>query len=202
MDESMMEINMSKCAAASYISDENRRRTYLDDTFQFRKEGIPNFMTPESMRYLSALIAARRTIKLRSAKLSLKAMEILLGKIISAWRSTVQQSDAVKTFLLPSTDFFLLNGGIGRSQLRVMDNKIREIITKELTIKGLPIECHYVSERDGGLSSPSLRGRGGVLTIRSFVQTMLSDDMRVCAAMRQFIEDEREFRRTEIDPNA
>jgi hypothetical protein len=153
------------------------------------------------MRYLGAPITARRTVKFKSAKFKLQEMAILLGKIMSSSLFTVQKIDIVKTFLLPSIDFLLLNGEIGRSQLRVMDKKIRGMINKELKIKGLSIECHHASWRDGDLSDPSLRDRGDVLTIRSFAQMTLSDDMGVRAAMRQFIEDERKFRRIETDPN-
>jgi hypothetical protein len=67
------------------------------------------------MRYLSAPIAARRIMKLKSAKLKLKEMKALLGKIISSPLLTVQKIDAVKTFLLPSMDFLFMNGEIARS---------------------------------------------------------------------------------------
>jgi hypothetical protein len=65
-----------------------------------------------------------------------------------------------------------------------------------------PIECHDASWRNGGLSYPSLGDKGDVLTIRSFAQMTLLDDMRVRPATRQFIEDEREFRRIETDASA
>jgi hypothetical protein len=55
--------------------------------------------------------------------------------------------------------------------------------------------------RDGGLSDSSLRDRGDVLTIRSFAQIKLSDDMGIRVAMKEVIEDEREFRRIERDAN-
>jgi hypothetical protein len=115
---------------------------------------------------------------------------------------TVQKIDAVKTFLLSSIDFLVLNREVGRSQLRVMDKKIRGMINKELKVNGLPIECHHASWRDEGLSYPSLRDRDDILTIRLFAQMTLSDDIGVRAAIKQFIEDKREFRRIEIDPNA
>jgi hypothetical protein len=83
-----------------------------------------------------------------------------------------------------------------------MDKKIREIINKELKIKGLSIECHYASWRDGDLSYPSMQDKGDVLMIRSFAQMTLSHDECVRAAMRQFIEDERILRKIETDPNA
>jgi shikimate kinase len=108
----------------------------------------------------------------------------------------------MKTFLILSINFFLLNREVERSQLRVIDKKIRGMINKELKIKRLSIEYDYASWKDGGLSDPSLRDRGDVLRIRSFAHMTLSDDMGVWAAMRQFTEDEREFRRIETDVNA
>jgi hypothetical protein len=69
------------------------------------------------MRYLGAPIAARRIVKLKSAKFKLKEMKALLGKIISSPLLTVQKIDVVKTFLLPSINFLLLNGEVRRSQL-------------------------------------------------------------------------------------
>jgi hypothetical protein len=106
---SRIEINVSKCATASYIYDENKQQTYLDDSFQFRGETIPDLTIAESIRYLDAPIAARRIVKLKSAKFKLNEMEVLLGKIMSSTLLTVQKIDAVKTFRLPSTDFPLLN---------------------------------------------------------------------------------------------
>jgi hypothetical protein len=129
------------------------------------------------MRYLGAPIAARRPIKLKSAKFKLPETEILFGKIMSSPLLTVQKVDAVKIFFLPSIDFLLLNREVGRLQLRLMHKKVRGMINKELKIKGLPIECHHASWRDGGLFYRNLRDRGDVLTIRSFTQMTLSDDI-------------------------
>jgi hypothetical protein len=103
-------------------------------------------------------------------------MEGLFEKIISIPLLIVQKIDGMKTFLLPSIDFLLLNGEVGIKDLKKMDKKIRGMIDRELKIRGLPIECHHTSWRDGGLSYPSLQDRGDVLTIRSFVQITLSND--------------------------
>jgi hypothetical protein len=129
------------------------------------------------MRPVGVPIAARKTVKLKSAKFKLKEIQVLLGKIMSSPLLIVQKIDVVKIFLLPSIDFFLLNGEVGRSQLRVMDKRIRGMINKGRKIERLPIECHHAAWKDGDLSYPSLRDRGNILMIRSFAQTMLSDDM-------------------------
>jgi hypothetical protein len=90
------------------------------------------------------------------AKFKLNEMEIFLRKITSPPLLTVQKINAVKTFVLPSIDFLLLNGEVGKLQLRVMHKKIRGMINKGLKIKGLPIEWHHASRRNGSLSCPSL----------------------------------------------
>jgi hypothetical protein len=95
------------------LYDDNGRQTYPDDSFQFRREAIPNLIIAESMRYFGAPIIARRIVKFKSAKFKLKEMEILLEKMMSSPRFTVQKMDAVKIFLLLSTDFLLLNEEVG-----------------------------------------------------------------------------------------
>jgi hypothetical protein len=81
-----------------------------------------------------------------------------------------------------------------------MDKKIKRMMNKELKIKRLPIECHHASWRRGRLFYPNLQERGDVLAIRSFAQMTPSHDDCVPAAMRQFIEDERIFRKWRQTP--
>jgi hypothetical protein len=105
--------------------------------------------TADSMRYLGAPIPTRRTVKLKTARFKLKEIEILLGKIMSSPLLAVQKINAIKTFLLPSLDFLLLNGEIEAKDLEVMDKKIRGMINRDLNIKDLLVECHHASWRDG-----------------------------------------------------
>jgi hypothetical protein len=115
---------------------------------------------------------------------------------------TVQKIDALKTFLLPSLDFQLLNGDIGARRLKTLDQGIRAAVDKELIIRGLPVQCHHASWRDGGLSYPSLKSREQVLKVRSFVQMMTSKDENIRRVMHQFAEDERLLRHIDEDPAA
>jgi hypothetical protein len=77
----------------------------------------------------------------------------------------VQTIDAVQTFLLPALDFMLLSGDVGEKQLRKMDQHIRGAIDELFKVRGLPVEYHHASWRDGGLSYPSLADRQKVLMI-------------------------------------
>jgi hypothetical protein len=80
-----------------------------------------------------------------------------------------------------------------------LDARIRGRIDEQLKIRGLPIECHHMSWRDGGLSYPSLVDRSQILTVRSFGQMMLSKDMNIRQVMEVFSEEEREYRKIAAD---
>jgi hypothetical protein len=58
---------------------------------------------------------------------------------------TVQKIDAARTFLLPTLDFMLLNGDVGKKQLKKMDENIRQAINRKLKVRELPKECHHAS---------------------------------------------------------
>jgi hypothetical protein len=146
------------------------------------------------LKYLGTPVAARRKIKLEAVESKLSEMRVRLKKIMESQLLTVQKIDAVKTFLLPTLDFMMLNGDVGETQLKKMDQHIRVSIDEVLRVRGLPVECHHASWRDGGLSYPSLEDRRRVLMIRSFTQMMLSRDDKIKRAMRWFAEDERQYR--------
>jgi hypothetical protein len=196
---SKMEVNAKKCATASYLFDVNRRRCSLAEHFEFNDQEIPNLSLGQSLKYLGTAVAARRTVKLEVAEAKLTEMKIRLKKIMESQLLIVQKIDAVKTFLLPTIDFMLINGDVGEKQLKKMDQHIRGAIDELLKVRGLPVECHHASWRDGGLSYPSLTDRRKVLMIRSFTQMMLSSDEKVREAMQWFTNDERAYRCIGID---
>jgi hypothetical protein len=132
-------------------------------------------------------------VKLKAVQSKITEIENRLDRIMGSKLLSVQKIDAIKTFLLPALDFNMLNGEVGRKQLSTLDTKIRESINQESKVKGLPVECHHASWRDGGLSYPSLQDRNDVLTIRSFTQMLLSEDTQIKIIMRQFIQDEKKF---------
>jgi hypothetical protein len=194
-----MEVNQSKCETASYIIDRNDHRRSLAEGVRFRGQEIPNLTISQSMKYLGVAASPHADIRMKSARTKIAEMNGLAEKIMGSNLLTVQKIDAMKTFVLPSLDYVLMNSLVGRKNLHQLDQKIRASINDALKIRGLPIECHHASWRDGGLSYPSLVDRGEVLKIRSFTQMLLSDDDKVRRAMRQFTEDERIFRRIEED---
>jgi hypothetical protein len=196
---SRMDVNVKKCATASYLLDKNRHRCSLSENLTLNDAPIPNLTLAESLKYLGTTVAARRTVKLKSVKTKLTEMRTRLTKIIESPLLIVQKIDAIKTFLLPMLDFMMLNGDVGVGQLRDMDQNIRGAVDRALKAPGLPVECHHASWKDGGLSYPSLLDRREVLLVRSLSQMMLSKDDRIRTATRWFVEEERRHRKIRED---
>jgi hypothetical protein len=196
---SHLEVNVKKCATASYLIDSNRHRCSLAENFELNGAPIPNLTLAESLKYLGTTVAARRTVKLEAVKTKLTEMRTRLAKIIDSPLLAVQKIDAIRTFLLPMLDFMLLNGDVGVKQLRELDQNIRGAVDRALKVTGLPIECDHASWKDGGLSYPSLLDRREVLLVRSLSQMMLSKDERIRRASRWFADEERRHRKIAED---
>jgi hypothetical protein len=141
-------------------------------------------------------------VKLEASEAKFTEMKIRLKKIMESPLLIVQKIDAMKTFVLPMLNFMMLNGDIGEKALMNMDKHIRGRVDELLKVRGLPVECHHASWKDGGLSDPSLVDRKRVLMIRSFTQMMTLKDEKVKKAMRWFTESERQYRIIEEDRNA
>jgi hypothetical protein len=153
---SRMEMKVRKCMTVSYMLDGNHHRCSLANNLTFQGQIIPNLTLAESLKYLGTPVAARRTVKLEAVGSKLTEKNIRLKKIMDSPLLIVQKIDALKTFVLPTLDFLMLNGDVGVKQLKKMDEFIRGRIDEALRVKGLPIESHEESWRDGGLSYPSL----------------------------------------------
>jgi hypothetical protein len=160
VDWSRMEVNVKKYATISYLKDMNRHICSLAANLNFKGQPIPNLTLAQSLKYLGTAVAPRRTVRLEVAETKLTQMKIRLKKIIESPLLIVQKIDAMKTFVLPMPDFMMLNGDIGEKALMMrMDKHIRGSVDELLKVRGLPVECHHASCRDGGLSYPSLVDR-------------------------------------------
>jgi hypothetical protein len=179
-----MEVNVNKCATASYLIDVNQRRSSLANSLMFKGQPISNLTLTQSLKYLGIPVTARKTLKLEVVETKLTEMKIQLKKIVESLLLIVLKIYAMKTFILPTFDFMMLNEDVGEKQVTEMDKYIRKRVDEMLKVRGLPVECHHASCRDGGLSYPSLVDRRRVLMIRSFTQMMMSRDETVCTAMR------------------
>jgi hypothetical protein len=190
---SKMEVNVKRCATVSYIINSNRHRCCLAKNLELSGASIPNLTLAESLKYLGTTIVARRIVRLKAVKTKLMEMRIWLDKIIDSPLLTVQRINAITTFVLPMLDLMLLNGDASIKQLRDIDQKIRGAVDRTLKVRGLLVECHHASWRDGGFSYPSLLDRREVLLVRSLTQMMLPKDEKVREAMRWFVEGDRRY---------
>jgi hypothetical protein len=76
VDWSKMEVNINKCAIASYLRDMNRHRCSLALNLEFKGQPTPNPTLAQSLKYLGTAVAPRRTVKLESAEARLTEMKI------------------------------------------------------------------------------------------------------------------------------
>jgi hypothetical protein len=166
----------------------------------FKGQPIPNLTLAQALKYLETPVTTRKTVKLEAIETKLTEMKIRLKKIVESLLLIVQKIDAMKTFVLPTLDFMMLNGDVSEKQVIEMDKYIRERVNEMLKVRGLPIECHHASWRDGGQSYSSLVDCRQVLMIRSFTQMMISRDETVCTTIRWFAEGERKYRNIGEDP--
>jgi hypothetical protein len=60
VDWSKMEVNVKKCATASYHIDTNQRRSSLVNSLMFKSQPIPNLTLAQSMKYLGTPVTARK----------------------------------------------------------------------------------------------------------------------------------------------
>jgi hypothetical protein len=143
VDWSRMEVNVKKCATASYLKDMNRPRYSLAANLNFKGQPIPNLTLVQLLKYLGTAIAPKRTVRLEATEAKRTEMKIRLKKIIESPLLIVPKIDAMKTFVLPMLDFMMLNGDIGEKALMNMDKHIRGRVDELLKVRGLPVECHH-----------------------------------------------------------
>jgi hypothetical protein len=110
---------------------------------------IPNLTLAQSLKYLGTAVAGRRRVKLETMKNKWTETKIRMKNTMGSPLRIVQKIGAIKGFVLPTLDFAMLNGDIGETQLSIMDKHIRGSIDEALKVRGLPIECHHASWRDG-----------------------------------------------------
>jgi hypothetical protein len=81
VDWSKREVNVTKCATASYLRDMNRHRCTLALNLEFKGQPITNLTLAQSLKYLGTPVAPRRTVKLEAAEAKLTEMKIRLKKL-------------------------------------------------------------------------------------------------------------------------
>lgn len=88
----------------------DRRRCGLSNSFSVNNEPIPVADLEDTVRYLGAPIAARKGVKLKFASKLIANFKSKIKKIIDSCLLIVQKLHAIKTFIIPTLDFAMLNG--------------------------------------------------------------------------------------------
>ena len=198
---SRMKLAPAKSCSIGYLF-QNRRRCSLENNFRIGNEPIPIIKLDSSMRYLGTPIAARKVAKLQNStdyflKFQEKALKIFESDLLE-----VQKLHAIRTFLIPTLDFALLNGQLKIKHLNKLDGLIGKAIN-DMIGGAVPNPVKHASWKDGGLSIPSLTEKSDTGRVKSLIWMITNKDNLIKSLIHTAIEDERKLRRFDIenDPN-
>ena len=187
-----MRLAPQKCELHVYGMSAQRTRYYEDDLYIHGslihcsgKEG--------TIRYLGAPIAASKSIKMKSNRMSEAEFYDKLHKITRSNLAIVQKIHAIKTFLLPKLEYACATSIYAVKTLERMDKHVRKEVSK--MIGGtLPIGAIHSSTKDGGLGIPSLQQKQDVAVVRTFLALLKSPDSRIKRLIKKSLKDERNRR--------
>jgi hypothetical protein len=130
----------------------------------------------EVIEYLGTPIGARKNAKLNFAESKVENFRKYLRRIMQSGLKISQKINAIKTFIAPQLDFYLMNGQIRVSDLKELDVEVRRVINEALKGPRLPIDYYYTSWKDGGASLVCLEERKEVMTITNLAHLLGSQD--------------------------
>jgi hypothetical protein len=197
-DWAQMEVNVKKCATISYMYNRGTRST-LKPEFLFKGKKIEMLDEYQAIKYLGTPVAAKRATRAQAAQTIFDEAKDKVNKIIESELTFPQKLDAIKTFVTPSLDFILMGGDPTKEQCEELDTHIRKKIMELLTLNGYPTEIFYLHWKDGGMSLQMLEDRRKLLTIRTFIHMMTCEDRKIVAAMKWWVDQEREKRKGHPD---
>lgn len=197
-----MELEPTKCIIYGYMFDQHRRCRYQLDEGEIVLNSIPLKVAEigTSIRYLGVAIGARKSARQSISRMIKEEFIMKLNKIMSSCLSITQKIHAIKTFLIPTLDFHMLNGQLKMKDIDSIDKCIRGKID-DIVGARLPIEVFHASWRDGGLSIPSIRDKYDVLLIKSSLHMMLSRDTRSRDLAETVLNDEIKYRNLTLNKN-
>lgn len=196
---SRMVLAPSKSCSLGYLY-QNRRRRGLSSSFYIDNEPIPIVSLEDSIRYLGSPIAARKISKVQnSTEIFLKFQEKAI-KIFNSELLEVQKLHALRTFLIPTLDFSLLNGQLKAKHLSKLDGLIGKLINNMIG-GAVPNAVKHGSWKDGGLSIPSLVEKADTGKIKSLIWMITNKDEHIKSLIHMAIDDERKYRKIEVESN-
>ena len=198
---SKMKLAPHKSISLGYLFID-RRRCGLSNNFSVNNEPIPIADLEDTVRYLGAPIAARKVVKLKFASKLIANFKTKIKKITDSSLLIVQKLHAIKTFIMPTLDFAMLNGQLKCKDLDDLDHFVGNEINK-LIGGSLPNSIKHSSWRDGGLSIPCLKEKAEIAKLKSLIWLITNKDADIRNLITKALEDERIMRNIDIedDPN-
>jgi hypothetical protein len=186
----------SKCVVMHYTGKQYVR-TPLDNPVKIFNETLSTVDLREYIKYLGAPLAARSHVKTSMSKVTVEKTLRVIKKVSETELRINQKVHLVRTFILPSLDYLLMNGQVRTVDLKKLDTEIRKMFLTLMKGSKLPVEFFYTDWKDGGLGFHSLEERKKVLILSTFGHLCCSESEEV----RDFSDDiiGRDISRYKID---
>lgn len=193
----------AKSCSLGYIITKDRTRCGLESNFFIGDDPIPIIGLDASIKYLGSPIAARKVSKIKSSSEIIQKFQDKVQKVFDSNLLEVQKLHALRTFLIPTLDFALINGQLKAKHLTKMDSLIGSHINKMIG-GAVPNAVKHGSWKDGGLSIPSLTEKAHTGKVKSLIWMLTNKDALIKSLILTAVDDERKMRRIGIenDPKA
>jgi hypothetical protein len=133
------------------------------------------------IRYLGAPLAMRKLSKMKWFETMLTKMHHKATKIAESGLKITQIIAAIKTFVLPMSEYLLRHSNVSKTKLNSLDGYFRKLINKQLG--GLPVtkETFYIPAKEGGFGLYSLHDRYDICKVANLghlLSSTISDMMK------------------------
>jgi hypothetical protein len=193
-----IQLNPKKCKAY-YKKGQERFEEEAPENIKISGEELEYVKIDEVIEYLGAPIGARRNAKLNFAESKVEGFRKHLRRIMQSGLKISQKMNAIKTFITPQLDFYLMNGQIRVKDLKELDIEIRRVINDAVKGPCLPKDYFYTSWKDGGVSLTNLEERKEVMQITNLAHIMGSQDEMMRKWIQNDINEEVITRRISIN---
>jgi hypothetical protein len=139
------QVKYKKCQA---FYKKGRDERYPPDKIVIDGEELDYVSLDEIVEYLGAPIGARKNAKMNFAETKIEGIRKHLRRIMQSGLKLSQRINAVKTFVTPQLDFYLMNGQTRVKDLQELDVEIRRIINEALKGPRLPNDYYYTNWKD------------------------------------------------------
>jgi hypothetical protein len=146
------------------------------ENIQIYGEDLQYVNINEVIEYLGAPIGARKNAKLNFAEKNIEAFRKDLRRIMQSGLKVSQKMNAIKTFISPQLDFYLMNGQVKVEDVQGLDIEVRRIVNETLKGPPLPIDFFYTNWKDGGASMICLEERKEVMVLTNLAHLLCSID--------------------------